>query len=122
MSVEERDPESVGVERERSRNLNALARVDLFSWSHLLRPLPDASVDAAPSVSLLFPLIEFPCVTAYVLCPEGSEIKVKELECDIELADMTELVWEGHMTTPAPESNNPGLDKGCLATGFEVRA
>lgn len=122
LSVEQRDPESVGVERERSRNLKALARVDLFSCSHLLRSLPVAGLDAAPSVSFLFPLIAFSCVTAYALCPEGSEMKVNELECDTVLMDMAEMLWEGHMRPPPPESNVPGLDKGCLATGFGVRA
>lgn len=92
LSVEQRDPESVGVERERSRNLKTLACVDLFSFSHLMRPLPLAGLDAAPSVSFLFPLFAFPCVTTFVLCTEGSEIKVKELECDTELMDMAELV------------------------------
>lgn len=121
LSVEQRDPESVGVERERSRNLKALAFLDLFSCSHLLRPLPAVGLDTAPSVSFLFPLIAFPCVTAYVLCPEGSEMKVKELECDTQLMDM-ELVWEGHMRSPPPESNVPDLDKGCLATVVGVRA
>lgn len=99
-SVKQKEPESVGVERERSRNLKAFAAA--MERADLSRPLPASPAPsplppfppsaAAPSVSLRFPIIaaasEIPGMLFPPL-PGGFVTDENELEC--ELTDCPEL-------------------------------
>ncbi|TNN46553.1 hypothetical protein EYF80_043227 [Liparis tanakae] len=107
-SVKQKVPGSVGVERERSRNLKAFAAA--LDRADLSRPLPSSPNPppppplppsaAAPSVSLRFPII-----AAFPPLPEALLTDVKELEC--ELADCPELTSITPSGVPPPPPPPP---------------
>lgn len=109
-SVKQKEPESVGVERERSRNLKAFAaamdRADLsrpLAGSTAPPPPPLPPSAAAPSVSLRFPIIAAASEIPGMLFPpllERFVTEVNELEC--ELADCPEFTNITPSCAPAP--------------------
>lgn len=86
-SVKQNEPESVGVERERSRNLKAFAAA--MERADLSRPLPVSPAPpppsaAAPSVSLLFPIFAVASeITDLLFASLPERFAVNELECEL---------------------------------------